>query len=49
MDFPKDKAAHGLQPFRISDPGVYLVRIEAGGDPDAPGKEDFAELELVVK
>lgn len=49
MDFVKDKAAHGSQPFRINDPGVYLVRIEAGGDPDKPGREDFAEIELVVK
>jgi hypothetical protein len=49
MDFDKDKAAHGSQPFRISDPGIYLVRIEAGGDPDKPGQEDFAEMELVVK
>lgn len=49
MDFPKDKAAHGSQPFRISEPGTYLVRMEAGGDPDKPGRGDFAEMELVVK
>ena len=49
MDFAKDKTASGSQPFRIGSPGVYLVRIEAGGDPDKPGQEDFAELELVVK
>lgn len=49
MDFPKDKTASGSQPFRIDASGVYLVRIEAGGDPDKPGQEDFAEIELVVK
>jgi hypothetical protein len=49
MDFAKDKTASGSQPFRIESPGVYLVRIEAGGDPDKPGREDFAELELIVK
>jgi hypothetical protein len=49
MDFAKDKTASGSQPFRIQSPGVYLVRIEAGGDPDKPGQEDFGELELIVK
>jgi hypothetical protein len=49
MDFPKDKTASGSQPFRVDAPGVYLVRIEAGGDPDKPGQEDFAELEMVIK
>lgn len=49
MDFPKDKSATGTQPFHVDSPGVYLVRIEAGGDPDKPGQEDFAEIELVVK
>lgn len=49
MDFPKDKSATGTQPFHVDAPGVYLVRIEAGGDPDKPGQEDFAEIELVVK
>lgn len=49
MDFPKDKSATGTQPFHVDAPGVYLVRIEAGGDLDKPGQEDFAEIELVVK
>lgn len=49
MDFPKDKTATGTQPFHVDAPGIYLVRIEAGGDPDKPGQEDFAEIELVVK
>jgi hypothetical protein len=49
MDFAKDKTASGSQPFSIDSPGIYLVRIEAGGDPDKPGQEDFAEIELIVK
>ena len=49
MDFTKDKTATGTQPFHLDSPGVYLVRVEAGGDPDKPGQEDFAEVELVVK
>lgn len=49
MDFPKDKSATGTQPFHVDGPGIYLVRIEAGGDPDKPGQEDFAEIELIVK
>lgn len=49
MDFAKDRTATGKQPFHVDSPGVYLVRIEAGGDPDKPGQEDFAEIELVVK
>lgn len=49
MDFSKGKTATGTQPFHLDAPGVYLVRIEAGGDPDKPGQEDSAEIELVVK
>jgi hypothetical protein len=49
MDFPKDKSASGSQQFHLDSPGVYLVRIEAGADPDKPGQEDLAELEVVVK
>lgn len=49
MDFAKDKTAAGTQPFHVDSAGVYLVRIEAGGDPDKPGQEDYAEIELVVK
>jgi hypothetical protein len=49
MDFPKGEAASGSQPFRLDEPGIYLVRVEAGGDPDKPGTADVAELELVAK
>jgi hypothetical protein len=49
MDFPTGEVAGGTQRFRVDGPGIYLVRIEAGGDPDKPGLEDFAEMELVVK
>lgn len=49
MDFARDKTATGTHPFHLDSPGVYLVRIEAGGDPEQPGREDFAEIELVVK
>lgn len=48
MDFANGKTSTGSQQFRV-EPGLYLVRIEAGGDPDKPGQEDFAELELLVK
>lgn len=49
MDFAKGKDCAAAQQFRLDGPGVYLVRIEAGGDPDKPGREDFAEVELAVK
>lgn len=49
MDFAKGKSSHAAQQFRVDGPGIYLVRIEAGGDPDKPGQEDYAELELTVK
>jgi hypothetical protein len=49
MDFPPGVSSGGTQRFRVDGPGVYLVRIEAAGDPDKPGVEDFTELELVVK
>ncbi len=49
MDFPDGEAASGTQPFRLDEPGVYLLRVEAGGDPDKPGSADAAELELVAK
>ena len=49
MDFAKDKTATGTHPFHMDSPGVYLVRIEAGGDPDKPGRQDYAEIELVAK
>jgi hypothetical protein len=49
MDFPPGVSSAGTQRFRVDAPGVYLVRIEAAGDPDKPGVEDFTELELVVK
>lgn len=49
MDFPKGEAASGTQPFRLDEPGIYLVCVEAGGDPDTPGSAETAELELVAK
>jgi hypothetical protein len=49
MDFPHDQATRATQQFRVDEPGLYLVRIEAGADPEKPGIEDFAEIELVVK
>ena len=49
MDFPQNEKATGSQPFRVDGAGVYLIRIEAGADPDKPGSEDFAEIELVAK
>jgi len=49
MDFPPGEKAGGTQQFRVDGPGIYLVRVEAGVDPDKPGVEDYAELELVVK
>lgn len=49
MDFVQGKSSSAAQQFRVKEPGVYLVRIEAGGDPDKPGQEDYAEIELSVK
>lgn len=49
MDFAKGKSSHAAMQFRVDGPGIYLVRIEAGGDPDKPGQEDYAELQLTVK
>jgi hypothetical protein len=49
MDFPPGEVSSATQPFHVDGPGVYLIRIEAGGDPDKPGSADFAEIELVVK
>jgi len=49
MDFPAGETARGTQEFRVDGPGIYLVRVEVGTDPDKPGVEDYAELELVAK
>lgn len=49
MDFSQGQASSATQPFRVDGPGIYLVRIEAGGDPEKAGPESFAEMELVVK
>ncbi|HSU68063.1 MAG TPA: hypothetical protein VLJ39_14395 [Tepidisphaeraceae bacterium] len=49
MDFPAKETASGSQPFQVDGAGIYLIRIEAGADPDKPGMEDFAEIELVAK
>jgi hypothetical protein len=49
MDFANGKSSDGTQRFRVDGPGVYLVRIEAGTDPDNPGQEDHADIELSVK
>jgi hypothetical protein len=49
MDFPAGETAGGTQQFRVDGPGIYLVRVEVGADPEKPGIEDYAELELVVK
>jgi hypothetical protein len=49
MDFPPNQTSAGTQQFRVDGPGVYLVRIEAGADPEKPGTADYAEMELVVK
>jgi hypothetical protein len=49
MDFAKGKSSHAAMQFRVDGPGIYLVRIEAGGDPDKPGQEDYSEVELTVK
>lgn len=49
MDFPPGETSGGTQQFRVDGPGIYLVRVEIGADPDKPGSEDFAELELVAK
>lgn len=48
MDFPPGDSASATQPFRIDQPGVYLVRIETRADPAGPALE-HAEIELVVK
>jgi hypothetical protein len=49
MDFARGKTSSATQQFRVEGPGVYLVRIEAGGDPGKPAQEDYAEIELSVK
>jgi len=49
MDFPSGEAASANQPFRIDEPGVYLVRIEIAIDTQHAAREDYAEMELVVK
>ena len=49
MDFPQNKVCSAKQQFKVDEPGVYLLRIEAGGDPDKPAAEDFVEMELVAK
>ncbi|HEY2587066.1 MAG TPA: hypothetical protein VGI81_15070 [Tepidisphaeraceae bacterium] len=49
MDFAQGRTSNAAQQFRLEEPGVYLVRIEAGGDPDKPGQADYAEIELSVK
>lgn len=49
MDFANGKSSQATQQFRVDGPGVYLVRIEAGTDPDNPGQADYAEIELSLK
>ena len=49
MDFAADDTATGDQKFRVREPGVYLTRVEVRPESDAPGRETFSELELVVK
>ena len=49
MDFPTAESASGQQRFRISRPGVYLVRVETRSEADQPVGGDFEELDLVVR
>ena len=49
MDFAAKDTAGGTQHFRVEGPGVYLIRVDAGSDPEKPGMEDLAEVELVTK
>jgi hypothetical protein len=49
MDFPPGEKSSAKLRFRLPEAGLYLVRIEAGGDPRKAVQPDFAELELSAK
>jgi hypothetical protein len=49
MDFAAKDTAGGTQHFQIDEPGIYLIRVDVGSDPEKPGIEDLAEVELIVK
>ena len=49
MDFPAGNKATAKLRFRLNEPGIYLVRVEAGADPRKAVQPDFAELELIAK
>ena len=37
MDFPAGESAKATLPFHVEGPGVFLIRVEAGGDSDTTG------------
>lgn len=49
MDFPSGEASSARLPFRIDEPGIFLVRLEARPNADAAATDTFVELELIVK
>jgi hypothetical protein len=49
MDFPSNEASSATLQFKIDQPGMYLVRVEARPNSEEPGHEEYAAVDLVVK
>jgi hypothetical protein len=49
MDFPPTEASSATLQFKVQQPGVYLVRVEARPNSEEPGHEEYATMDLVVK
>lgn len=49
MDFPPGESSSARLPFRIYEPGVYLMRLEARPNTNEAATDAFAELDLIVK
>lgn len=49
MDFPPGESSSARLPFRLDQPGVYLVRLEARPNADESAMDAFVELDIDVK
>lgn len=49
MDFPPGETTSARLPFRIDEPGIFLVRLEARPNADDAATDTFVELDLIVK
>jgi len=49
MDFPHAEASSATLQFKVEQPGIYLVRVEARPNSEEPGHEEYAAMDLVLK